>query len=168
MYVRSEKVCWKWLWINQMNCALRFDSDSWSTVLSYIYICKGYISSKQSICGGCKMSRADKTCTDRKTFSPFHLHIWIICDLMCPLSAHYIVMFEEAQHPQLSEDPLTGDQVLEDIGHLLQSHLATVTWIGDRPAGKKIENRRKFRLPRKSNFLWERQAWHYHVNMNIC
>lgn len=42
-------------------------------------------------------------------------------------------MFEETQHPQLSEDPLTGDQVLEDIGHLLQSHLATVTWIRNRP-----------------------------------
>lgn len=43
-------------------------------------------------------------------------------------------MFEEAQHPQLSEDSLTGDQVLEDIGHLLQSHLTAVAWICDRPA----------------------------------
>lgn len=44
-------------------------------------------------------------------------------------------MFEEAQHPQLSEDPLTGDQVLEDVGHLLQGHLAAVARVGDRPEG---------------------------------
>lgn len=43
-------------------------------------------------------------------------------------------MFEKAQHPQLSEDPLTGDQILEDIGHLLQRHLAAVTWIRNGPA----------------------------------
>lgn len=53
---------------------------------------------------------------------------------MAPLSSLYIVVFEEAQHPQLSEDPLTGHQVLEDIRHLLQSHLPTVTGIGYRPA----------------------------------
>lgn len=46
----------------------------------------------------------------------------------------YIVVFEEAEHPQLSEDPLTGHQVLEDIGHLLQGHLAAVAWIRDGPA----------------------------------
>lgn len=34
-------------------------------------------------------------------------------------SRPHVVVFEEAQHPQLSEDPLTGDQVLEDVGHLL-------------------------------------------------
>lgn len=54
----------------------------------------------------------------------------------------YIVVFEEAQHPQLSEDPLTGDKVLEDIGHFLQRHLATVTWICDRP----VRNHRKLSL----------------------
>lgn len=50
-----------------------------------------------------------------------------------PLSSHYIVMFEEAQHPQLSEDPLAGHQVLEDIRHLLQSHLSTITGISNWP-----------------------------------
>lgn len=85
------------------------------------------------------MSRADKTCREKpKTFSPFS-----VCETslishptdhkhhISPSPSPYVVMFEEAQHPQLSEDPLTGDQVLEDIGHLLQSHLATVTWIGN-------------------------------------
>lgn len=79
------------------------------------------------------MSSADRTCTDtsRTSTQPFgpnykhHTH---------PPSRHYIVMFEEAQHPQLSENPLTGDQVLEDIGHLLQSHLAAVAWICNGPA----------------------------------
>lgn len=46
-------------------------------------------------------------------------------------------MFEEAEHPQLSEDPLTRNQVLEDIRHLLQSHLATVTWISNGPDNTK-------------------------------
>lgn len=31
----------------------------------------------------------------------------------------HVVVLEEAEHPELSEDPLTGDQVLEDVGHLL-------------------------------------------------
>lgn len=51
-----------------------------------------------------------------------------------PPTRPYVVVFEEAEHPQLSEDPLTGDQVLEDIGHLLQGHLAAVAWIRDGPA----------------------------------
>lgn len=41
---------------------LKADSDLRSAVFSHIK--KGYISSKQSICGGCKMSRADRTCKD--------------------------------------------------------------------------------------------------------
>lgn len=81
------------------------------------------------------MSRADRTCTNTSTTSsePF----WSEAQSAArthPPSRHYIVMFEEAQHPQLSENPLTGDQVLEDIGHLLQSHLAAVAWICNRPA----------------------------------
>lgn len=50
----------------------------------------------------------------------------------------YVVVFEEAEHPQLSEDSLTGDQVLEDIGHLLQGHLAAVAWIRDGPARVRV------------------------------
>lgn len=42
----------------------------------------------------------------------------------------HVVVFEEAEHAQFSEDPLTGDQVLEDIGHLLQSHLSTISGVG--------------------------------------
>lgn len=52
-------------------------------------------------------------------------------------AGRYIVVFEEAQHPQLSEDPLAGDQVLEDVGHLLQSHLPAVPRIGHRPVRKR-------------------------------
>lgn len=48
-------------------------------------------------------------------------------------------MFEEAQHSQLSEDPLTGDQILEDIGHLLQRHLAAVPWIRNGPARDRVQ-----------------------------
>lgn len=45
----------------------------------------------------------------------------------------YIVVLEEAQHPQLPEDPLAGHKVLEDIGHLLQGHLAAIPGVSNRP-----------------------------------
>lgn len=48
-------------------------------------------------------------------------------------ASSYIVVFEEAEHPQLPEDPLAGHEVLEDVGHLLQGHLAAVPGVSDRP-----------------------------------
>lgn len=45
----------------------------------------------------------------------------------------YIVVLEEAQHPQLSEDPFAGHEVLENIGHLLQGHLAAIPGVSNRP-----------------------------------
>ena len=47
----------------------------------------------------------------------------------------YVVVFEEAEHAQLPEDPLAGHQVLEHVGHLLQRHLAAVARVRDRPGG---------------------------------
>ena len=35
-------------------------------------------------------------------------------------------MFEEAQHLQLTEDPLTGDEVLEDVGHLFEGDALSI------------------------------------------
>lgn len=35
-------------------------------------------------------------------------------------------MFEETQHAELPEDALTGDQVLEDIGHFFESNFPSI------------------------------------------
>lgn len=84
------------------------------------------------------MSRADRTCREReKPASAQRLHPNKTLFKIKAPAGHYIVVFEEAQHPQLSEDPLTGDQVLEDVGHLLQSHLPAVPRIGHRPVRKR-------------------------------
>lgn len=42
-------------------------------------------------------------------------------------------MLEEAEHFQLTEDPLTGDEVLEDVGHLFEGHAFTVPGVSHRP-----------------------------------
>lgn len=42
-------------------------------------------------------------------------------------------MLEEAKHFQLAEDPLTGDEVLEDVGHLFEGHTFTVPGVSHRP-----------------------------------
>lgn len=57
----------------------------------------------------------------------------------------YIVVFEEAEHPQLPEDPLAGHEILEDIGHLLQGHLAAVPGVSDRPGEGRRETGPQFR-----------------------
>lgn len=53
----------------------------------------------------------------------------------------HIVMFEEAQHAELPEDSLTGDQVLEDIRHLLESNFPSIPGIRHRPGGKETSHR---------------------------
>lgn len=45
----------------------------------------------------------------------------------------YVVMFEEAEHLQFTEDPLAGDEVLEDIGHLFEGHTLAVPGVSHRP-----------------------------------
>ena len=42
-------------------------------------------------------------------------------------------MLEEPHHPELPEDPLGGDQALEDVGQLLEGHALAVAGVGDRP-----------------------------------
>lgn len=76
-----------------------------------------------------------------------------------PLFSHYVVMFEEAQHPQLSEDPFAGHQVLEDIRHLLQSHFSTVTGISNWPVRDGQSHFRHIGL-KKHIFLWKLVLWH--------
>jgi len=48
----------------------------------------------------------------------------------------HVLVLEEAQHLQLPEHPLTRNQVLEDIGHLLEGHLLTVPRVRHRPGGE--------------------------------
>lgn len=38
----------------------------------------------------------------------------------------HVVMLEEAEHLQFAEDPLAGDEVLEDVGHLFEGHALAV------------------------------------------
>lgn len=80
------------------------------------------------------MSRAERTCggTEKRD---------VAAGRQTPAASTcrpHVVVFEEAQHPQLSEDPLAGDQVLEDVGHLLQSHFASVARIRHGPARNSI------------------------------
>lgn len=83
------------------------------------------------------MSRADRTCTEREKRHQLSVYIHKSLFKIKAPAGRYIVVFEEAQHPQLSEDPLAGDQVLKDVGHLLQSHLPAVPRIGHRPVRKR-------------------------------
>lgn len=43
-------------------------------------------------------------------------------------------MFESSQHAQFPVDSLAGDEVLEDVGHLLQGHPLPVPGVGHGPA----------------------------------
>ncbi len=119
---------------------------------------EGYISSKQSICGGWRMSRADSTCQSKfpslqkpcnqvpklKThtlcfsINPFSLFMPTHA-CKSPFSTHktYIVMFKETQHPEFPEHTFAGDQVLEDIRHFLQSHLTPIPRVSYRPINAK-------------------------------
>lgn len=45
------------------------------------------------------------------------------------LSCTYILMFEEAQHLQLTKYPLTRNKVLEDIRHLFESNSLSVSGV---------------------------------------
>lgn len=45
----------------------------------------------------------------------------------------HILMLEETQHAQLPEDPLAGDERLEDVGHLLQGDPSAVTGVRHSP-----------------------------------
>ncbi|GAA6074323.1 uncharacterized [Tachysurus ichikawai] len=53
----------------------------------------------------------------------------------------HIVVLEEAEHFQLTEDPLTGDEVLEDVGHLFEGHTFTVAGVSHRPERRGEERR---------------------------
>lgn len=57
-------------------------------------------------------------------------------------------MLEEAEHLQLAEDPLTGDEVLEDVGHLFEGHTFTVPGVGHRPEAEERSRRQNGEKPR--------------------
>ena len=38
-------------------------------------------------------------------------------------------MLEETEHLQLAEDPLAGNKVLEDVGHLFEGDPFAISWI---------------------------------------
>lgn len=42
-------------------------------------------------------------------------------------------MFEEAQHAELPEDALAGDQILEDIRHFFESNFPSIPRVRHRP-----------------------------------
>ena len=46
----------------------------------------------------------------------------------------HVLMFEGGQHAQLPVHPFAGDEVLEDVGHLLQSHPFPVPRVRHGPA----------------------------------
>lgn len=54
----------------------------------------------------------------------------------------YVLVLEEAQHFQLSEDALRGDERLEHIGQLLQRHSTTVARICHGPARRQKQNQK--------------------------
>lgn len=45
----------------------------------------------------------------------------------------YIFMFEETQHLQFPKDPFARNKILEDIGHLFESHSLSISGIRHRP-----------------------------------
>lgn len=72
------------------------------------------------------------------TIIPFSLFMAThASELPFPTRKTYIVMFKETQHPEFPEHTFAGDQVLEDIRHFLQSHLAPIPRVRHRPINAK-------------------------------
>lgn len=65
-----------------------------------------------------------------------HIYFFKVVDvrrLQNVQSRKHVFMFEEAQHLQLTEHPLTGNKVLEDIGHLFEGYSLPVSGVRHRP-----------------------------------
>lgn len=50
-------------------------------------------------------------------------------------------MFEEGQHLELPEDPLAGNKVLEDVGHLFEGDPLPVSGVRHGPVGAEDKHR---------------------------